>query len=69
MDQFSFEMQHLLDDFVAGNLTFDKLVADYEQIGSEQYQIREFRFILDHAKQNRAKIKLHAGVMPWTFAE
>ena len=68
LEMFSFEMQHLLDDFVNDKLTFEKLVEAYDQIGTEQYQIREFRFILQHAKANKDRIKLYAGVMPWNFA-
>ena len=68
LECFSFEMQYLIDDFVTDKMSWEKLVEAYDFIGSEQYDIREYRFILDHARRNYERIRLYAGVMPFPFA-
>lgn len=67
-DLFSFEMQHLLDDFQEGRLTLKQLRKEYENIGTENHNLKKYKSVLMHALKHKKRIKLHAGVMPWPFA-
>lgn len=69
MEHFSFEMQDLLEQYQAGSLTIEEMVAKYHEIGTEGHDVMLYRSLLEHAKANKDKIKLHAGFIPRTYAK
>jgi len=69
MEHFSFEMQDLLEEYQAGTLTIEEMVAKYHEIGTEGHDVMVYRPLLEHAKANKDKIKLHAGFIPRTYAK
>jgi hypothetical protein len=44
------------------------LVKNYKEINTEWHDLKAYKRLLNHAKANSQKIKLHAGVMPWPIA-
>jgi len=68
MEHFSFEMQHLLEGYQQGDLNMDQLVGEYAQIGTEGHDILAYKDVLEHARDNKGRIKLHAGFIPRTYA-
>lgn len=68
MEHFSFEMQGLLDGYQSGDLNMDQLLQGYAQIGTEGHDLKPYASILEHAKQNKDFVKLHAGFIPRTYA-
>ena len=68
LDAFNFEMQFLLDDFTEGRITFDQLLDQRHDMGGEDTEIPEYRHVLEHARDHKQKIKLHAGFLPWPYA-
>ena len=68
LDAFNFEMQFLLDDFTQGKISFDELLAQRADMGGEDAEIPQYRHVLEHARDNKQKVKLHAGFLPWPYA-
>lgn len=68
LEHFSFEMQNLLDEYQAGKVTFEDFVKAYHEIGTEGHDIEQYRTLLEHARNNNPRIKLHAGFIPRTYA-
>jgi hypothetical protein len=69
LEHFNFEMQFLLDDYCASKISFEKMCKDYKIIDSEGSQeIKNLRYILVQAKENKKRIKLYSGCLPWAFA-
>lgn len=50
MEHFSFEMQHLLDQYQANLLTLEELNEQYAAIGTEGHDIMAYRELLEFAK-------------------
>lgn len=68
LEHFSYEMQDILEGYQAGTISFEDMLAKYAAIGTENHDIQAYRSLLEHAKENKDKIKLHAGFIPRTFA-
>lgn len=49
-------------------LTLEELVGSMQQIGAEQTDIGDYDVLLEHAKENKKNVKLHAGICPWPYA-
>ena len=45
-----------------------QLIESFHQIGAERTDILAYDVLLDHAKMNSNRIKLHAGMLPWPYA-
>ena len=69
MEHFSFEMQHLLEQYQAGQISLDQVTKEYADIGTEGHDLMAYRDLLEHAKEYRECIKLHAGFIPRTYAK
>ena len=67
MDQFSFEMQFLIDDFQSGIITIEQLKDGYEQFG-ETFNLSNYTELLLFIRNNRQKIKLHSGNIPKPYS-
>lgn len=73
-EHFSLDMQHLLDDYQAGKLSFDELVHHYQDIGTEGHDLEPYRELLEDANRmsndntTYRKVKLHAGFLSRTYA-
>ena len=67
MEHFSFEMQFLLDEYIQGKIQFEELKKDYETIDTEGHDLEEIKAILEAIK--KANIQVHAGFLPWPYAE
>lgn len=67
LEHFSFEMQPLLDQFCAGDLSFEELVNQYHQQGSEGHNLWPYRHVLEHARDDHS-ITVHAGFLPRRYA-
>jgi hypothetical protein len=46
MEHFSFEMQHLLDQYSAGEIDLAQVVDDYHRIGTESHDISRYAAVL-----------------------
>jgi arsenite methyltransferase len=68
LEHFSFEMQSILDDYQAGKMTFEQVLQAYADIGTEGHDIAKYRSVLEHARENSERVKLHAGFIPRTYA-
>lgn len=69
MEHFSFEMQHLLDEYIAGQLSFDALNTAYAEIGTEGHDVYAYEDVLQFARNNADRVQLHGGFIPRTFAK
>jgi len=69
MEHFSFEMQHLLDEYTAGQLSFDGLNKGYAEIGTEGHDVYAYEGLLQFACENADRVQLHGGFIPRTFAK
>jgi arsenite methyltransferase len=74
-EHFSFEMQGLLDQYQQGNINFDELVTQYNEIGTENHDLEPYRRLLEDARSlnnsdasGMRQVKLHAGFLARTFA-
>ena len=68
MEQFSFEMQHLLEDYQAKKITIEELDTAYQTIGTEGHDVIGMKPFLELARENAAKVKLFGGFIPRTYA-
>ena len=68
MEQFSFEMQTLLEDYQAKKITIEELDAAYKQIGTEGHDVLGLKPFLELARENADKVKLFGGFIPRTYA-
>lgn len=68
LEHFSFEMQHLLDDYRSGKISFDELVKAYENIGTEGHDIGQYQSLLQYARDHSDRVSLVAGFIPRTYA-
>ena len=68
MEQFSFEMQNLLEDYQAKKITIEELNTAYENIGTEGPDVLGLKPFLELARENAAKVKLFGGFIPRTYA-
>jgi uncharacterized iron-regulated protein len=68
MEHFSFDMQHLLDDFQSKMLTFDELYERYRDIGTEGHNLQPYRELLEEATKEERNVKLHAGFLSRSYA-
>jgi len=69
MEHFSFEMQHLLDEYTAGQLSFNGLNKAYAEIGTEGHDVYAYEDLLQFARDNAERVQLHGGFIPRTFAK
>ena len=69
LEQFNFEMQFLLDDFLDGHMTFAELVENYNMVGTERYDIVSLKELFVLAKLMGERVRLFAGVIPQPFAD
>mmetsp|Transcript_46346 Transcript_46346/g.91873 ORF Transcript_46346/g.91873 Transcript_46346/m.91873 type:complete len:707 (-) Transcript_46346:195-2315(-) len=69
MEHFSFEMQHLLDEYTSGQLSFDGLNKAYAEIGTEGHDVYAYKDLLQFARDNAERVQLHGGFIPRTFAK
>lgn len=44
------------------------MLEGYAQIGTEGHDLIPYRSLLEHAKENKDMVKLHAGFIPRTYA-
>ena len=68
MEHFSFEMQHLLDQYAAGTMTLETLMLEYKNIGTEGHKIDLYAGVLEHALNSKGRVRLHGGFIPRTYA-
>ena len=68
LEHFSFEMQHLLDQYGAGTMSLETMCAEYHKIGTESHDIQRYAALLEFAREHADQIKLHAGFIPRTYA-
>jgi len=66
MEHFSFDMQHLLDQYQKGKLTFEQLEKEYHAIGTEGHKMSPYKSLLEYARDH--DVKLHAGFVSRTHA-
>jgi hypothetical protein len=45
-------------------ISLDNLIKQYKEIGSESYDIEDYRVLLNHARNNTGRVKLHGGFLP-----
>lgn len=50
-------------------MTFEQFQEEYVKIGTEGHNLLPYRQLLEHAKENKEQVKLHAGFIPRTFAK
>jgi hypothetical protein len=65
---FNFEMQHILDDFQKGDLSWHSLKQEYLTNDSEDHDISVYKSLFMHAQANPSRIKLVASIMPRPYA-
>jgi len=73
MEHFSFDMQPLLTEYQNCNnnsirMSFDELVRRYQEIGTEQHDLEPYRALLEYARRNPQRIRLHAGFLSRRYA-
>lgn len=66
LEHFSFDLQHLLDQFSEGRLDFDQLVEKYHEIGQEGHDLEPYRGLLEDARTKG--VRIHAGFVPRSYA-
>lgn len=69
MEHFSFEMQHLLDDYSSSRIDLQQLEEAYAAIGTEGHKVAKYEPLLELARNSPNKISLHGGFIPRTFAK
>ena len=50
-------------------MTFDELLASYNQIGTEKHDLNDYKNLLNYAKENSSRVKLVAGSIPRPYTE
>ena len=68
LEQFSFEMQTLLDRYVAGRISFEEMYDIYKRIGTEGFRLEYYKPLFELARENPEAVKLHGGFLPKTYA-
>lgn len=70
MEHFSFEMQSMLDSYLRDGTisSFDEFEAKYHEIGTEGHDLEAYRPLLEFARENSTKIRIHAGFLPRKYA-
>lgn len=54
---------------MAKKIDLDNLIKQYKEIGSESYDIEDYRVLLNHARNNPGRVKLHGGFLPRPFTK
>jgi hypothetical protein len=71
LQDFNFEMQHLLDDFIFHKSSVEDLVDQYREIGTEPGNPLRYSDVLEAARdfsdKKKQRVYLHAGAMPMPF--
>ena len=49
-------------------MTFEQMLEGYAGIGTEGHDLKAYKGLLEHARENKDLVKLHAGFIPRTFA-
>ena len=49
-------------------MTFEQMLEGYTSIGTEGHDLQAYKSLLEHARENKNLVKLHAGFIPRTFA-
>ena len=62
-------MQFILDDYCARKKSFSELEHTYRKIGTEGHDLKPYKVLLDHARKYEGKVRLHAGFIPWPYAD
>ena len=68
LEHFSFEQQHLLDAYAAGELTISRLLEEYDAIGTEGHDIVSLEPLLSLAREQAGRVRLHGGFIPRPYA-
>ena len=68
MEHFSFDMQGLLDDYQSGKISFEELLQKYDEVGSEQHNLKPYKAFLEYARREKDSILLHAGFLSRKYA-
>lgn len=68
MEHFSFDMQELLDKYAKGECSFDALVQQYKDIGTEGHNLVPYQELLEKTRRNSSSVHLHAGFLSRTYA-
>ena len=53
---------------MAGRSDLNQLIRSYKSIGTEGHDIRAYKSLLEYARENTDRVKLHAGFLPRPFA-
>ena len=62
-------MQYLLDDFLNNEeFMFAEMVSEFACLDGGKYDILQLKELLGICKQNSNRIKLHAGFLPYHYA-
>ena len=70
--QFNFEMQFLLDEFMQGKIEFKILIEECNLIDIEfspTDKIYAYKKFLEFLRENKHRIKLHAGLIPAVYVQ
>jgi len=68
LEHFSFDLQHLLDRYMDGEINFEQLVDKYHITGEEGHNLEPYRELFQDAKNQQGGIHLHAGFLPRKYA-
>ena len=69
MEHFSFDMQDLLVKYQAKEISLEQLRDAYNEIGTEGHDVIAYGPLLDFARENADRVKLHGGFIPRTYAK
>jgi uncharacterized iron-regulated protein len=61
-------MQFFLNDYMSGRSDLKQLYKSYQAIGTEGHDILAYKSLLEYARENSDRVKLHAGFLPRPFA-
>ncbi|GAX20488.1 hypothetical protein FisN_24Hu262 [Fistulifera solaris] len=67
MEHFSLDMQQLLDDYTQGRCSFEELIQQYQDIGTEGHDLKPYESFLEKTRQS-SSVFLHAGFLSRTYA-
>lgn len=65
MEHFAFDMQNLLDVYRKGECSFEELVQQYQDIGTEGHNLLPYQTLLETTRKS-SSVQLHAAFLSRT---